>query len=99
MKVVDKEKLIRKNGAHSALVYLQSDDNQKETSILFNIQDEYFRFNVFHKENYSQNDIDNWWSDSEVEKLLEQNKDRIFEYKKWGCDLSEGGQRLIAIKM
>lgn len=96
MKILDKENLIRKNGSYSALVHLKSNNGSKESSILFEISEEFFRFKVFGRENFTQNEIDSWWSDSEIEKLLEQNKERIFEYQKWKCDVRQSGVNMIA---
>lgn len=96
MKILDKENLIRKNGSYSASVHLKSDDGSKESSILLEISEEFFRFKVFSRENFTQNEIDSWWSNLEIEKLLEQNKDRIFEYRKWKCDVRQSGINMIA---
>lgn len=91
MKIVEKENLIRENGSYFALVHLKSENEIKESSVLFEISEEFFRFSIFKNENFAQSDIDSWWSDSEIEKLLGQWKNRIFEYPKWNCDVKQGG--------
>ncbi len=92
MKVSDKEKLIRKSWCHSASVYLQSDDEIEKTKVNFCLPEEFFRFSVFKSETYTDNNINNWWTNLEIIKILNKYENRIFEYKEWGFD----GSHLIA---
>ena len=95
MNVESKEKLVRKDGSYSALAYIQSADKQKEVSVKFNISEEYFRFKVF-KEDFNSRDIENWWGNDKITSLLANHENRLFDYKRWVCNVLVGGVQLTA---